>query len=253
LLPALDVSLAALLAIVAIAGVARGLSGFGTGMIVAPVAGALYGPQAALAIIVIIDSLPTIPVTIPAMKIARWREVLPVLGGIAVFLPLGVLLLKSGDPVVLRWIISIAILGCAAVLWRGWRYHGSRNAGVSFGVGSVAGVLSGIASIPGPPVIFYWLSSDMPAAIVRANLLTLFLLGEVLSIGNLWFAGLFTRDVVMLGLISAPVYFAGLLLGSRLHRGTSETAYRRITFGLVVLSALLALPLTTSVLAMLAG
>lgn len=222
-------------------------------MIVAPMAGALYGPQAALAIVVIIDSLPTIPVTIPVLRIARWREVVPVLAGMAVFLPFGVFILKSGDPTVLRWTISIAILCCAATLWLGWRYRGSRNAGVSFGVGGFAGVLSGIASIPGPPIIFYWLSSDMPAAIVRANLLALFLLGELLSIANLWAASLFTRDVLELGLAATPVYFAGLLVGTRLHKGASESAYRRITFGLVVLSALLALPPTASLMAALAS
>src|SRR5690606_34525450 len=74
--PAFDAALAALLATVLVAGLAKGLSGFGSGMIVAPIAGALYGPQAALVIVVLIDSLPTVPITIPALPLARWREVL---------------------------------------------------------------------------------------------------------------------------------------------------------------------------------
>jgi uncharacterized membrane protein YfcA len=63
-LPTLDLSLAVLLAVVFVAGIARGMSGFGSGMIVGPVAGAIYGPPAALAILVILDSLPAIPITI---------------------------------------------------------------------------------------------------------------------------------------------------------------------------------------------
>ena len=70
-LPVPDAALAALLATVLLAGIARGLSGFGTGMIVAPVAGALYGPQVAIVIIVIMDSLPVLPVTLPALRQAR--------------------------------------------------------------------------------------------------------------------------------------------------------------------------------------
>ena len=42
-----------MLAVVTVAGVARGMSGFGTGMIVAPIAAALYSPRWALVILVV--------------------------------------------------------------------------------------------------------------------------------------------------------------------------------------------------------
>lgn len=242
-IPAIDIAALMLFAVVLVAGVARGLSGFGTGMIVAPVAGALYGPKAALAIIVIIDSLPSIPVTLPALRIARWREVLPVALGMFLFFPAGIYLLTTGDADLLRWLISISIFACVAVLYTGWRWRGPRNPAVSLGVGGMAGVLSGLASIPGPAVIAYWMAGGLPAAIVRANLLTLFFLGEFVSIGNLWFAGLFEPDVVAIGIVAAPVYFAGILTGWWAFGLASENAYRLVTFGLIVLSALLALPL----------
>lgn len=244
ILPAFDHSLLVLLSTIAVAGMARGLSGFGTGMIVAPVAGALYDPVTAVVLIVIMDSLPTLPVTLPVLRIARWREVLPVLGGLALFVPAGVYILKHGDPGLLRWLICLTILLCAAMLWRGWRYRGPRSLPVSLSVGGLAGVLSGIASIPAPPVIFYWLASALPAAVVRANLLTLFFLGEFLSIGSLWAAGLFETQRVMLGLVACPVYLAGILAGWHFYSRSSEQTYRRITFVLIILAAVLALPMT---------
>jgi uncharacterized protein len=243
-LPELDAALSVLLATVLLAGIARGLSGFGTGMIVAPVASALYGPQVAIVIIVIIDSLPVLPVTLPALKHARWRQVLPVAAGLFVMLPVGIMILRSGDPVLLRWAISLAILACAAALWSGWTWRGPRNAAVAAGVGGLAGLLGGIASIPGPPVILYWLASGLPAALLRANLLTLFFLSEFLSIGNLWVAGLFEPAPVMLGIAAAPAYFVGLWLGARLYGLGSEETYRRVTFGLIAAAAVLALPAT---------
>ncbi|MGO4835338.1 TSUP family transporter, partial [Rhizobiaceae sp. 2RAB30] len=126
-IPAIDIAAITLFAAVLVAGVARGLSGFGTGMIVAPVAGALYGPKAALAIIVIIDSLPAIPVTLPALQIARWREVLPVALGMLLLFPAGIYLLTTGDTELLRWLIAISIFACVAVLYSGWRWRGPRN------------------------------------------------------------------------------------------------------------------------------
>jgi uncharacterized membrane protein YfcA len=242
-LPALDLPFAVLLSVILVAGAARGLSGFGTGMIVAPVAGAIYGPTAALALIVLIDSLPTIPVTVPALRIAQWREVLPVAFGLFLFFPAGVWILVNGDETVLRWAICAAILCCVLVLWRRWTWRGPRNPAVSVGVGGVAGVLSGVAGVPGPPVIAYWMSAALPAALVRANLLVLFFIGEFVSIGNLWIAGLFEREVVMRAIIAAPVYFMGITAGTLAFSAGGERLYRVATFGLILLAAIMSMPL----------
>jgi len=231
-----------LAAVIAVAGVARGMSGFGTGMIVAPVAGAIYDPKWALVILVILDALPVLPVAIPALRIAQWREVVPVAVGTLLFFPLGIAILQAGDPTMLRWLICASVLACVAVLWSGWRYAGPRNAAVSGAAGGVAGVLSGIAQIPGPPVIAYWMASGLPAALVRANLLAYFFVGEFISIGNLWAAGMFERGPVMAGIAAMPAYFLGLMAGWKLFGLASEAAYRRVTFLLIVAAAVLAAP-----------
>jgi hypothetical protein len=241
--PAFDLSLLVLVAVVFGAGIARGLSGFGSGMIVAPVAGALYGPTSALVIMVILDSLPTIPMTIPATRIARWSEVLPVFAGLFLLFPLGLFILRHGDITTLRWIIALAIFASVAVLAFDYRYRGPRNIPVSLGLGGVAGILSGIAAIPGPPVVVYWLASDYPAAIVRANLMTFFLLEAIVAVGNLWWAGLFESSIVMIGVICMPFYFVGLTIGGRFFHRSSERTYRIATFVLILLAAFLALPL----------
>lgn len=239
----LDPRLLTLLVVITIAGVARGMSGFGTGMIVAPMAAALYSPRWALIIIVLIDLLPMIPLTVPMFRIARWREVLPITAGLFLCVPLGLYILRNGDPVALRWFISATILACVVMLWSGWRYRGPRTNALSAGVGGVAGVLSGIASLPGPPVLVYWLASDYPATIIRANLLVLFFLGEFISLGNLTLAGMFERDPVLIALAATPVYFLGLMIGWRLFGLASDRTYRLVTYWLILCAAILALPL----------
>ena len=249
---AFDPRLFTLLAVIAIAGVARGMSGFGTGMIVAPLAAALYSPRWALVVIVLIDLLPMIPLTIPCFRIARWREILPLAAGLFMFFPLGLFMLRTGNPVVLRWVISAAILACVIMLWSGWRYRGPRTNLLSAAIGGVAGTLSGIASIPGPPVLAYWLASGYPAAIIRANLMVLFFLAEIVSVGNLTVAGMFERGPVMVALVALPIYFAALLVGWRLFGLASERTYRLVTYWLIVFAAILALPLWDGLFAALA-
>lgn len=229
--------------VIALAGIARGLSGFGSGMIVAPVAGALYGPKAALVMVTILDALPMIPLTLPALRHAVWREVIPIAIGSFLFLPLGLFILRHGDPTTLRWLISAAILACVAVLWSGYRYRGPRSPAVSMAAGAVAGTLSGIAQIPGPPVIAYWMSSGLPALVVRANLLTFFMIGEFVTLGNLWATDMLLPEPLAIGLVTMPLYFVFLLAGWRLFAVTGDRGYRLVTFWLIIAAALLALPL----------
>ena len=47
---------------------------------------------------------------------------------------------------------------------------------------------------------------------------------------------------VGVGIATIPFFFGALLVGARLHGLASEQTYRRVTFALIVLSALLALP-----------
>jgi uncharacterized protein len=49
--------------------------------------------------------------------------------------------------------------------------------------------------------------------------------------------------VLGIGIAAMPFYFASLLVGSKLHGMASDATYRRVTFVLIVLSAILALPI----------
>lgn len=110
------------------------------------------------------------------------------------------------------------------------------------GVGGVAGVMSGIASVPGPSVLAYWMTAGLPAALVRANLLVLFFIGEFVAIGNLWLAGLFDGETVMRAACVTPVYFAGILAGTRAFAAGGERLHRMATCTLVLAAAILSLP-----------
>ena len=247
-LPDIDARLVALAVAVLFAGLARGFAGFGNGMIAAPAAAALYGPKAALVIILVLDSLPVIPVTIPAFRHASWRELLPIVAGAALFIPAGIWVLKQGDPKLLRWAISAVVFACVALLWSGWRYTGPRSTSAAAAVGAASGFLSGFAAIPGPPVILYWLASPAPALVVRANLLVFLFLGEFIAGANIWLAGLLTASSVMTGALVAPVYFLAIGIGWWLFGRAGEDTYRRITFIMILVSATLALPALDGVL-----
>lgn len=232
----------AVLIAVAVAGVVRGFSGFGTAMIVGPVAAAAYNPQAAVVIILIIDALPILPLVVPALRKVDMREIAPVVAGYALALPLGIWFLVTWEPTPLRWFMSIVIFIVVAVLWSGWHYRGPRTVPVRLGVGGVAGFLGGSTSASGPPVILYWMALRTGAGQVRANLLVFLMATEILAFVGFFLSGLLTGPAVSVGIVASPVYLVALLVGARLFGLASEVTYKRIALIIVLVAAVLAMP-----------
>lgn len=234
--------------IVFVTGIVRGFSGFGSGMIIGPSTAAIFSPLTSLAMLTILDALPTLTLVWGARKNVVWREVLPILFGYALFVPLGVWVLKTGDPIALRWFISISILIAVAILWSGWKYTGSRSAPVSFSFGGLGGFMGAAAALPGPPVLVYWLASTAKAISIRANMIYYLFLTDLIVIVGYIFGDIYTVESVLRGLICVPVYFVGILIGARFFSAASETVYRTVAFVFILCSAIISLPLLDSII-----
>jgi len=236
------------IAVVFITGIVRGFSGFGSGMIIGPSTAAFFGPQMALAMITIMDSVPTLILVWGARREVNWKEVIPVIFGYALLVPFGVWLLKSGDPVALRWFISISILTAIMILWSGWKYKGARTKPVSFSFGGLGGFMGAAAALPGPAVLVYWLASNAKAVTIRANMIYYLFITDLLVIAAYLFGDIYSWEAVIRGLICIPVYFIGIQIGTRFFNGASETTYRRVAFIMILMAAVTSLPLLDSVL-----
>lgn len=241
-LPAALPLLATLLA-AALAGLARGFSGFGSALIFVPLASAVLEPRLAAPLLVLVDNATAFPLVPAAWRAAARREVACLTAGALLGTPVGAWLLLRMDPVAMRWgmcALAVAMLGLLA---SGWRYHGRPALPLSLAVGAGSGLFSGLAQMGGPPVVAYWLGGAIPAAKVRANIVLFFATSGVVSMGVYLFAGLLTGQVLVLAALMAPGYALGLWCGSRLFGRASETLFRRICFALIALAAMIGLPL----------
>lgn len=241
-------TLAVLAGFALIAGLVRGFAGFGAGLIFVPAASVLVGPQVAVIILWAMDTIPSLPIVLPALKKAEWKSVLPVALGYAVTVALGVYWLKHGDPLALRWAMSAFILISVVILWSGWRYRGSRPFPLSLLVGGVSGIFGGAAQLPGPPVLVYWLAGSEPSWLIRANTIILFFLTDLFSGLAYWAGDVFMREAVLATLICAPVYAVGQMIGQRLFGRASEEGYRLFAFALILAVAVFTLPLFDGIL-----
>jgi uncharacterized protein len=226
----------------ALAGAARGFSGFGSALIYIPLISAIYDPKIAAATLLLIDTASGVPFGIHAFPRCDWRDVFPLTLASIIMVPLGTLLLLAVDPVALRWFIGVFVLSIVPVLASGWRYHGKPKLPIGLGVGALAGITNGAVQIAGPPVILYWLGGAIKAKTARANMIVFFaVLGSAACV-SYFFEGLFTREPLALALLLGIPYTILFMMGAFSFHRASETFYRSIAYAIILISAFVSLP-----------
>ncbi len=241
-------ALVSLAAAAFIAGLARGFSGFGAALIFVPLASAAVGPQVAGPILLLIDFFAQFALLRNAWRQANRREVGVMALGALVGIPIGVLILKVTDTIVLRWAISVLIVAMLGLLISGWRYPGQPKRSTTGIVGFIAGILSGSVQAAGPPVVAYWLGGSTQPLMVRANIILFFFCTSVISGITYLAAGLLNAEVLFLALVTAPGYIVGMYLGTRMFGLASDRIFRRACYLLIAGAALVSLPVLDSVL-----
>jgi uncharacterized protein len=240
--------LAALTALAVVAGLVRGLSGFGSAMIFIPIASALTSPPTAVVLLFVADTLLTVPLVARAVRRCAWREVLPLAGGAAATVSIGVWLLIVVDPTAMRWIISSVILVLVGVLATGWRWRRSPSLPSTVAVGGASGLTGGMTGLGGPPVILFWMAGQDEPAVMRANIIVFLTFTGTFSFVGYVVGGLLTEERIALGLALVPAYGVALLVGAWLFRLATPRSYRALAFGLCAVAALTGMPASDGVL-----
>jgi hypothetical protein len=239
LAPLWTVETAIAVAVVAIAGVLRGFSGFGSAMILAPSLAALYPVKVAVPLIILLEVALSFQLLPAAVKQVVWREIglltLAALPGLVV----GVLLLEVMPEATLRLAISGAIILFLCLLLANVRRRGPVTDAGLLATGALSGVANGASGVGGPPVVLYYLAGDGSAAALRATVICYFFALDVVSAGIFAARGLLTVQVVGLTVVSVPAAVLGVWLGSRWFAQASEATYRRVAYGLIAAVALI--------------
>ncbi|MGE0564273.1 MAG: sulfite exporter TauE/SafE family protein [Pseudolabrys sp.] len=226
-----------------LAGVVRGFSGFGSALIYIPLMSAVYGPLVAAPTFVISDVVTGSVFLARTWRLTLWREVLPMAFAAIVAVQFGALILQYTHPDILRWGMSILVVGAVALMASGWRYHGRPKLAVTIAVGLLAGILGGAVQISGPPIIVYWFSSGHAAEILRANFFAYFSMFSFAAAVTYALHGLMTATVLALAVFITPLSILGMATGTWFFQFAKERAYRVVGYIIALLSAILSMPL----------
>ncbi len=232
-----------LVAAVFVAGLVRGFSGFGTSMIYMPFAGTVLPPVWALITVLVFDAFGPLPNVPRALRDGAPRDVMRLVLGAFLGVPLGLFLLYRIDPEVFRWLVSAVSLVLLVLLISGWRYKGEISRVLTLAIGSLGGVLGGISGLAGPPVIMFYMSSMRAVKVVRANILLYLLMFDFFSLAMMAISGLLEVQPVVIGILLTLPYLIANIIGAALFRPEFEKIYRRLAYTLIAGAALSNLPL----------
>jgi uncharacterized membrane protein YfcA len=220
--------------VAALAGVVRGITGFGGAMVMAPPLALLLGPQVTVPVVLLLESLAAAPQVAQTRGLVRWRLVGPMLAATCLTVPVGGYLLLTMDAVTLRRATSLIVIVFSLLMLRGWRYSGKQKTPTGIALGGLAGAMLGATSIGGPPVILYLLAGPDRIEVTRANL-TLFVAGScVAGLALLWAQGVLDPAGAWAALWLAPGYYGGLVVGTRLFSRFNDLRFRQFTLLLMI-------------------
>ncbi|AJB26290.1 TSUP family transporter [Bordetella pertussis] len=232
------------LACVALATYAQTMTGFAFGLVLLGLTGLLaVAPLPDMAntvsILTLVNALVVIGRARPQVD---WTLVRPALVSSLAGVALGVFMLDwiSGSAaVLLQWLLGLTILACAIQLVaraRPLARVSSRRSFVGFGV--VSGVLGGLFSSAGPPMVYHLYRQPLPLATIRNSLLILFSCNAMTRLALVGAQGSLHTITFWLSLKAFPVVVALTWLVRRYASARSIHTVKRLVFVLLVAAGL---------------
>lgn len=225
-------------------GVLRGFSGFGAGLLIAPVFSFFVTAVDIVILISVMNIITTAQFLPGALKQVDWRLVFRIFIPSLVGVPVGVAFIQAVDPQIMRRVIGAIVTLMSALMLMGWYYRGKRGLIQDSVVGFTGGALTSIGGIGGPPVILYLLSNPaLSIEVFRSVCFVLFLLVQSTTLVQIGLGPGITQSQWLLVLALLPAYAVAHVVGDVLFRfaaGKHQQLVKRISLIALLAIGLLA-------------
>ena len=226
--------------IVAAAGVAQGLSGFGFALISIPLLALVVPVKAAIVGGAFLGLVQSGLVVGRDHRHVDWRSAAVLVVAAFAGMPIGLLVITHVSEKPLQVVIAVTVLVFTGLLWRRVRLP-TDSLVAEVGVGFTSGMLSTSTGMSGPPLVIALQARGVPPSAFRATLATVFVGGSTISLLLFWSRGLVTTDAVHVAAAGLPGLLIGILVGEVAFRRVDHERFRSIVLVLLLASAVLAL------------
>ena len=221
---------------------AQTLTGFAFGLITmggVGLTGLLSLPDAAM-IVSVLTLVNATQMLLKGWRDVAWREFAFVMASSVPLLFVGYWLLEwlAGTRAdLLRLVLGLVIIVSSLQLARKPEPLAKRSRdGSFFFFGGIAGLMGGMFSTAGPPLVYHFYRQPMALVTVRETLVTVFALNAVFRIGLVVVSGDLPAGSTITGLLAIPAVMGATYAARRWPPPVSSTTMRRIVFILLFLS-----------------
>jgi len=228
--------------IVIFSGFLRGFIGFGSGLLMIPILSYFYSPVFAMVFNIVIEIPATIYLTFVGIKKANLKEITPMMATMMLTIPFGTIFLVSVDEQIIKTLMSILLILFVILIGSGWRIKSTITKYILILGGAISGIMQGATGMGGPPYVTVLLSKNDSDEVARANILVITSGLVISAIMSLYYFGLFTKDILFTGAITAPIYVFATYIGTRFFNFSGNKYYRNsslIALGIVGVATLI--------------
>ena len=229
---------AAAIAIVFLAAIVRGYSGFGFSLLAITALSLIYPPAQIIPSIFMLEIAASIHLLPGLWRDIHWRSLIPLVIGTGIGMPIGLMCLTGIPAAPMQIALGLFVFVVTCLLWQGFALKTMPGDIISTAAGLAAGVANGAFGIGGPPVILFYFASPAGNIVGRATLVTYFLLSDLVGLAFLSRENLVTSDTMLRTLMFLPALLAGVWLGARSFKNADPIVFRK---WVLVLLALLAM------------
>jgi hypothetical protein len=222
-----------------LAGAVQGAANFGFALISLPLLGLIMPLKTAVPLLTLVGLFLGTAQLLQIRKKPDGKMVAALLISGMAGVPLGTWFLVVADDILLKVAVGIVLVIAAVLLARGYRVRrGGLMAHCLVG-GFLSGFLKGAAAIGGPPIVILLSNYDLDKEAYRSNILIYFFLIGLFAIPTYLRAGLFKAEMFNQSILGFGAAVIGLMAGNFIFKRIDEMKFKRLTYGVVMLSGLM--------------
>lgn len=227
-------------AVVALGGFVHGATGFGFALTIMPLLGPVLGMGQAVPLMNMLIILLSAQNLYANRHAVLWGEAFRLMAAAAPGLALGVLFLRTGDPLLAKRLLGMLLLAYGAyALLREFRRSAAQppvaRPFLNAAAGLSAGFFGGACATDGPPVIVYGNTQGWHKERFRGILQAFFLFNAILLSSFNVYQGYFNAASLNLVLLAIPLMIVGSALGHLAAKGIPADRFRQGVLAMIVL------------------
>lgn len=231
-----SVEIAASCAVVFIAGIVRGWSGFAFAIVSGAGLTLLLPAQVFVPVVLAIELVLGLSLVPKEMKNCSWPTVSPMVLGAGVGTVIGIVLLQGLPEVLSKTLLGFAIASSALAMLSTPRLVLGPARWMPLTAGTISGLMNGAFAMGGPPAVLF-LSARLPEpSRLRGSIILYFFVIDAFALIYLGFTGGLNLHVLSLAAVLLPTSLLGVKVGERIYDIVDPDRFRpSLLVGLLII------------------